>query len=74
MKLFIILTTAFLSSTSLAMEQIEAVDLSMDAGIEVAAIKTKPLKTTRLGDTYERVTQIMKVKGVNRSVAARHER
>lgn len=73
MKLAVLLFTAFLSSPSLAMEQIEHNDLSLETGVEVTAIKAQPLPTTRLSQDYERVA-VKEIKKINRSIAAKHVR
>ena len=73
MKMAVLLFTAFLSSPSLAMEQIKNNDLSLDTGVEVAQITVKPLQTTRLSQNYERVA-VKEIKKINRSIAAKHVR
>ncbi len=73
MKMAVLLFTAFLSSPSLAMEQIEHTDLSLETGVEVTAIKAQPLPTTRLSQDYERVA-VKEIKKINRSIAAKHVR
>jgi hypothetical protein len=73
MKMAVLLFTAFLSSPSLAMEQITNNDLSLETGVEVTAIKAQPLPTTRLSQNYERVA-VKEIKKINRSIAAKHVR
>lgn len=73
MKMAVLLFTAFLSSPSLAIEQIANNDLSLQTGVEVAKITVKPLQTTRLSQNYERIA-VKEIKKINRSIAAKHVR